>query len=94
MSASLFECLAAGVLAALVRENEPSSSKMSSGLMKSIEGNPLTADVENWTIDELVLGYDVESDVGESGIGFLLQSAVSFEFLADSKKKRVFTNLF
>jgi hypothetical protein len=67
---------------------------MSSGLMKSIEGNPLTADVENWTIDELVLGYDVESDVGESGIGFLLQSAVSFEFLADSKKKRVFTNLF
>ncbi len=53
---------------------------MSSGLMKSIEGNPLTADVQDWTVDELALGYDVESDGDESGRGFLVQSAVSFEF--------------
>ncbi|XP_046650447.1 uncharacterized protein LOC124341396 [Daphnia pulicaria] len=78
MSSSLFECQAAGVLAELVRENEPSSSEMSSGLMKSIKGNPLTAVVEDLTVDELGLGYDVESDGDESGRGFLVQSAVHF----------------
>jgi hypothetical protein len=46
--------------------NEPSSSEMSSGLLESIEGNPLTADVEDWTVDELGLGDDVESDGDES----------------------------
>jgi hypothetical protein len=39
---------------------------MSSGLLESIEGNPLTADVEDWTVDELGLGDDVESDGDES----------------------------
>lgn len=45
--------------------NERSSAEMSSGLLETIEGNPLTADVEDW-VDELGLGDDVESDGDES----------------------------
>ena len=45
--------------------NERSSAEMSSGLLETIEGNPLTADVEDG-VDELGLGDDVESDGDES----------------------------
>lgn len=37
----------------------------SDGLLEPMEGNPLTADVEDW-VDELGLGEDVESDGDES----------------------------
>ena len=46
--------------------SERSVTEMSSdGLLEPIEGNPLTADVEDW-VDELGLGEDVESDGDES----------------------------
>lgn len=46
--------------------NEHATAETSAGgLLESIEGNPLTADVEDW-VDELGLGDDVESDGDES----------------------------